>query len=651
MIQTNRISHKQWGLGTKLYELAGGYELLVDFDNHGKIQVVQKDCEEIQDVKLEKVTEEIQDVKLEKKQGGICKGICEEFKAKKPNGGKRYEAGQMRCQICEIYITIEGTQDEKGIYCKCCHYRVRGKPRNRIYKELLRDKEIQDVKLEKVNEEIQDVKLEKVNEEIQDVKLEKVNENILKFMDIVKKDQNGILKNKIISELKISEDIFNKILPKIIRLNEYHIISNEQDSGNFRIKFFPEIDNSEASDKKKIVEAFRLGIVPGFAVQDITVGRKNEIKKVEKWLEKDSESLMIIGQYGQGKSHIIRYIREKALDEGYLVAYCDIGEESQMHKPKSVFNTLMKSLVFRDKKGNEKNHDLSSFLILYAENLAQSTSTVAKNINKFLERGIVDLVYRIKNHHPVETPYFRSFIDYLCGDEINSLGTYRFKQKIAIHPFQTSASIISNILSSIGSMAASLKDDSEYSFKGLILIFDEGESIDSPAYLSKQRDGGINFIKGLAEISNNNEDLLSERRNERDQHGYYRGSKTNLMYSGMDKNTRFCNQKENHIKCLFAFVEGESEVIDILEKQGVEKIVLNDFTNDEKDQLIYKILEIYKKAYAYEINDIEKFKNIIMNKLQNSNNTRSIIKITVEAIDLIRANPDNMDYEIILRDR
>ncbi len=546
MIETNRIKHKQWGLGTKLYELAGGYELFVDFDNYGKIQVVQRDCEEVTN----------------------------------------------------------------------------------------------DVKPEKINKKVTN-----------DVKQDQLNDNILKCTNLIKEKQNGILKNEIISQIKISEDVFNEIFPKIIRLEEYDIISNDLDSENFRIKFTPSIENSNNSEKKKIIEAFRLGIVPGFAVKDITVGRKKEIKKVEEWLEKDSESLMIIGQYGQGKSHIIRYIREKALDDGYLVAYCDIGEESQMHKPKSVFNTLMKSLVFRDKKGNEKGNDLSYFIMLYAKYLAESTSVVTKNTNKFLERGIEDLVYRIKNNIPADNPYFRSFIDYLCGDEINSLGTYRFKQSVAILPYQTSASIISNILSSIGSMAASIKNNSEYGFKGLILIFDEGESIDSPAYLSQQRDGGINFIKGLIEISNNNPILLSEVISQ--SHNYdskYRGKKTNLIYSGIHKDTRFCNQKENHVKCLFAFVEGESEVIDILEKQGVEKIVLNDFTNNEKDQLIYKILEIYKKAYAYEINDVEKFKNIIMNKLKNSNNTRSIIKITVEALDLIRVNPDNMDYEIILRD-
>ncbi len=70
---------------------------------------------------------------------GACKGICLQYTAKKPEKSGRYDAGQKRCQICEIYITIEGTKDEQGLFCKCCHYRVRGKPRNRIYKEILRN--------------------------------------------------------------------------------------------------------------------------------------------------------------------------------------------------------------------------------------------------------------------------------------------------------------------------------------------------------------------------------------------------------------------------------------------------------------------------------------------------------------------------------
>ena len=73
-----------------------------------------------------------------------CKKICLQYAAKKPTTSGRYDAGQKRCQICEIYMTVEGTIDKKGIYCKCCHYRVRGKPRNRIYKEILRNNQNKD---------------------------------------------------------------------------------------------------------------------------------------------------------------------------------------------------------------------------------------------------------------------------------------------------------------------------------------------------------------------------------------------------------------------------------------------------------------------------------------------------------------------------
>ncbi|EGP94052.1 AAA family ATPase [Nitrosarchaeum koreense] len=73
-----------------------------------------------------------------------CKEICKQYRAERPNNGNRYSNGQVRCQICEIYMTKEGckdkqgnqaTEDTKDLFCKCCNYRVRSKPRNRIYKE------------------------------------------------------------------------------------------------------------------------------------------------------------------------------------------------------------------------------------------------------------------------------------------------------------------------------------------------------------------------------------------------------------------------------------------------------------------------------------------------------------------------------------
>jgi hypothetical protein len=61
-----------------------------------------------------------------------CKGICIRHKAQKPPGTGRYSTGQKRCQVCEIFLRWD------GLWCPCCGYRLRTKPRNLKYKAKLR---------------------------------------------------------------------------------------------------------------------------------------------------------------------------------------------------------------------------------------------------------------------------------------------------------------------------------------------------------------------------------------------------------------------------------------------------------------------------------------------------------------------------------
>lgn len=64
-----------------------------------------------------------------------CKGTCCRYRATKPAREGRYASGQKRCQICEEWIKWE------GLWCPCCGYRVRSKPRNIKYKAKLRAKQ------------------------------------------------------------------------------------------------------------------------------------------------------------------------------------------------------------------------------------------------------------------------------------------------------------------------------------------------------------------------------------------------------------------------------------------------------------------------------------------------------------------------------
>ncbi len=83
-----------------------------------------------------------------------CMGNCKEFQVKRPVSGKRYGSGQGHCQICDTWIDHngchmnDGTEAQEGSvgwFCNCCNYRVRQKPRNKIYKEKLRNDEKEEV--------------------------------------------------------------------------------------------------------------------------------------------------------------------------------------------------------------------------------------------------------------------------------------------------------------------------------------------------------------------------------------------------------------------------------------------------------------------------------------------------------------------------
>jgi hypothetical protein len=66
-------------------------------------------------------------------------GICTRHKAQKPVGHGRYAGGQKRCQICEIFIKWD------DLWCPCCGYRLRTKPRNLKYKAKLRARKDQQI--------------------------------------------------------------------------------------------------------------------------------------------------------------------------------------------------------------------------------------------------------------------------------------------------------------------------------------------------------------------------------------------------------------------------------------------------------------------------------------------------------------------------
>lgn len=91
-----------------------------------------------------------------------CRGICKQYRVKKPPIGGRYQAGQARCQTCDIWIDSRGAHlldgepaaDEfMGWFCNCCNYRVRRNPRNIKYKTRIRNSQQQQATAQPASDE------------------------------------------------------------------------------------------------------------------------------------------------------------------------------------------------------------------------------------------------------------------------------------------------------------------------------------------------------------------------------------------------------------------------------------------------------------------------------------------------------------------
>ncbi len=99
-----------------------------------------------------------------KNNNSVCKGKCKEFAVKKVQGLGRYGSGQVHCQICDVWLDHKGChkkdltpaeEDSLGIRCNCCNYQVRSKPRNKVYKEKLRDSQKEPIKIVNQKEPIE----------------------------------------------------------------------------------------------------------------------------------------------------------------------------------------------------------------------------------------------------------------------------------------------------------------------------------------------------------------------------------------------------------------------------------------------------------------------------------------------------------------
>ncbi len=124
-----------------------------------------------------------------------------------------------------------------------------------------------------------------------------------------------------------------------------------------------------------IIYALRNGMPPENAVSRFTVGREAEIGQLMKLLgdSQGSGSLLIQANSGSGKTHLLRFIKEKALEEGILIGsvVLDSSTEVKLSRMDHIIAAVFRTLEWP----GSKEKGVRSFFDMLSSKMADSRFT------------------------------------------------------------------------------------------------------------------------------------------------------------------------------------------------------------------------------------------------------------------------------------
>ena len=98
----------------------------------------------------------------------------------------------------------------------------------------------------------------------------------------------------------------------------------------------------------RIINSLRLGIPPDGAIHQFTVGRKEEVEDLRRRVQSgDTGVLYLRANYGSGKTHLLRLLREYALGHGYAVSLVslDASASVRFNRMDQIVGAIMRGLM------------------------------------------------------------------------------------------------------------------------------------------------------------------------------------------------------------------------------------------------------------------------------------------------------------------
>ncbi|MCX7880072.1 MAG: ATP-binding protein [Ignavibacteria bacterium] len=406
--------------------------------------------------------------------------------------------------------------------------------------------------------------------------------------------------------------------------NDYFIFVEIPENGKFRFRIdeveiieansIPSIGGNDNRQKilpeppdenRRIIEALRLGIVPADYVIEFTFGRENEIQTINDSLNNDESKIILIdGEYGSGKTHLLSHIYYTSLNNNFAVSFVSIDpNETPFHKPKSIYHYLVRNFKYLCK--NDKK--VKGFRDFLKEAIVQN----AFKDNIYFKHITLEANENLWNWIEASSKSPKPILEF---------GFYGYYSNPypGLYDTSSAANIYCYLISSLSWAAKEV-----LGLNGLLLIFDEAENIET---VNNKRNyfQGLNFLKALVYCSMDFEFLLNLP--------FLIDIEFDFCKQGLGKYVPFLFKLPSGLKLIFATTNYYTN--SIYDEFNSLVVHLDSLPFESIKQAIQRIYEFYFNSY----NSIPDFIQIepLFEKEIFDKQTRLTFKTIVEIFDLVR---------------
>lgn len=350
---------------------------------------------------------------------------------------------------------------------------------------------------------------------------------------------------------------------------------------------------------RRMIEAFRYGIVPHQDIEDFTFGREDEIsvfnKNLELVEEKGGRTLLIEGEYGSGKTHFLDYLYDVGKKKGLAVLKAELDPfEVTPARPLKLYEALTTSFQW-------EGGGLRDFLV-------EASNIELDQYHVFLS----PLFRRIKTGKVNELLW-----QWISGERhpriyLNQEGAYKLPVLLS---HSKAGNLYTYILSALGWLSIKI------GLKGLLLLLDE---VETTFRLWFNWYMGESFMKALVLTAKNQPELT-----ERDG-----ASQFDLVESRVRK-TPFIYKIPSRLFLVMASTPLWSASYGEFKALVDEVIYLSPLSRGHFSEMFRVLAGIYEVAYPK-----TNFKrlDLLFQLVERAGNhdVRTFIKASIEAFDLIR---------------